>query len=85
MTQDGPQLPELDFLRPWRDKVPRSRFWSAVVGSLIYHGILLVLALFGPGSPLVRNAPVITVDLRKATPLYLPKELDVLILGGDTI
>jgi TonB family protein len=65
---------DLNLLRPWREPVPRSRLLADTLGSSLFHLVLVVILLNLPSGP----APVATppvVDLRKATPLYLPREL----------
>jgi len=61
-------------LRAWREPVPRSRLLADTLGSLLFHVAVVAVILSLPES-----TPVFvhkeTVDVRKSTPLYLPKEL----------
>lgn len=65
---------DLNLLRPWREPVTRARVLTDVAGSGVVHilvGILLVHLSQGPAPPRAPQA----VDVRKAVPLYLPREL----------
>jgi TonB family protein len=65
---------DLNLLRPWREPIPRARFLTDVLGSILFHLALLVVLLSLPtGAPPPRAQEVI--DVRKSTPLYLPREL----------
>jgi TonB family protein len=63
---------DLDFLRVWREPIPRPRLWADMVGSALFHVVLILILLSVPAPPEpVRRV----VDVRRATPLYLPREL----------
>src|ERR1700687_2776430 len=67
---------ELNLLRPWRERVPRSRILSASLGSMAVH-VALIAILFGlPGDSIVRQTAART-DLSKSVRLLLPKDLEV--------
>lgn len=65
---------DLDLLRAWREPIPRPRLLADALGSAVFHLILVMVLLILPASdvPIPVRQPV---DLRKATPLYLPREL----------
>jgi len=65
---------DLNLLRPWREPVTRARFLADTLGSCGFHLALLFVFLHLPNSAPPPQRPVI-VDKRKATPLYLPREL----------
>src|SRR5580658_8672183 len=65
---------DLNLLRPWREPIPRARFLTDALGSLLFHSAIIIVLLSLPdGAPPVRSPQAI--DVRKSTPLYLPREL----------
>jgi TonB family protein len=72
MADNG--TPELQLLREFREPVSPWRILVAGIGSILFHilalGILTVLP-----APETRDAPLLALDVRKAVPLYMPKEL----------
>jgi TonB family protein len=65
---------DLNLLRPWREPVTPGRFWTDVLGSGAFHVALIVILVHLPEGPPPRPRQL-SVDVRKATPLYLPREL----------
>ena len=71
-----PDRDELNLLREWREPMSARRVVRDGLGSILFH--LAALALFtalAGGPPPVRNAPAVIADLRKAVPLYIPRDL----------
>ena len=71
-----PKSDELNLLREWREPLTAPRILRDGLGSVAVHAAALsiLIALAGGPAP-VRYAPGLTVDFRKSTPLYLPREL----------
>jgi len=67
---------ELNLLREWREPLTARRILRDGLGSVAVHvaALSILIALADVPVP-VRNAPGLTVDFRKAVPLYLPREL----------
>jgi TonB family protein len=66
---------DLDLLRAWREPIPRSRLAADVCGSIVFHAALIVVLLNLPAGSVIVSTPKTTLDIRKSTPLYVPKEL----------
>jgi len=68
-------LHDLNFLREWREPIPRSRIVAAAVGAILYHlaAIAVVVAAFNAPPPDFSGD--FRVDLRKAVALYVPPDL----------
>jgi len=66
---------ELNLLREWQEPLQPRRVAAAVVGSIVFHVVVIVGVTILPEVVPVRNAPVIVADLRTAVPLFVPKEL----------
>lgn len=65
---------DLDLLRAWREPIPRPRLLADVLGTAAFHLVLVLVLLLLPASE--SGVPVTpVVDVRKSTPLYLPREL----------
>jgi TonB family protein len=65
---------DLDLLRVWREPIPRPRLWADTLGSAVFHLFLVLVLLNLPGTEPPATTPP-SVDFRKSTPLYLPREL----------
>src|SRR5277367_2489446 len=61
---------ELD--QPWREPLTPRRLLRAGTGSVIVHIALVILWISLPNEPWTPMATVITPDLHKALPLFLP-------------
>jgi len=66
---------ELNLLREWREPITARRILRDGLGSVLVHAAALTILIALAGGPPVRNTPAFTVDFRKSTPLYLPREL----------
>jgi periplasmic protein TonB len=66
---------DLNLLREWREPVTADRIVRAGIGALVYHIFAIAFLVLTPGAGPLQNAPRIQADLKKAIPLYLPKEL----------
>ena len=67
---------ELNLLREWREPLTARRILRDGLGSVAVHAAALSILIALADVPVpVRYAPGLTVDLRKSTPLYLPREL----------
>lgn len=66
---------DLNFLREYRDPVTPRRIAVAVLTSILYHVVVIGSIILAPDVELMENNPVLTVDVRRAVPLYVPAEL----------
>jgi TonB family protein len=62
----------LDLNQPWREPLTPRRLARAGVGSVLFHIVMVAVWILLPEEPWTPTATVITPDLRKAAPLYLP-------------
>ncbi len=68
---------ELDLNQPWREPLTPRRVLRAGIGSVIFHIAIVILWISLPNEPGPVQATVITPDLTKSVPLYLPKTLEL--------
>lgn len=73
MSTDRPD--DLNFLREWREPIPRTRIVVAAAGAILYHLAALAVVVAALNAPAPRMVPDFTVDLRKSVPLYIPQDL----------
>ena len=67
---------ELNLLREWREPLTARRILRDGLGSAVVHAAALSILIALADVPVpVRYAPGLSVDFRKSTPLYLPREL----------
>jgi TonB family protein len=67
---------ELNLLREWREPITARRFTRAALGSLLAHAVAISALILALGNPPARNPQAaFIVDVRRAVPLYLPREL----------
>jgi TonB family protein len=67
---------ELNLLREWREPLTARRILRDGLGSAAVHAAALSILIALADVPVpVRYAPGLSVDFRKSTPLYLPREL----------
>jgi len=67
---------DLNFLREWREPIPRSRIIIAAAGVILYHLVALAVVVVAVTAPAPARRPdFFIVDLRKAVPLYIPRDL----------
>ena len=66
---------DLNLLREWREPIPPSRIVLAIAGALLYHLVALSVVITAINAPLPTRVPEFVVDLRKAVPLYVPRDL----------
>lgn len=68
-------LDELNFLREWREPIPRIRIAAAAVGAILYHlaAIGVVVAAFNAPAP--NFSGDFRVDLNRAVVLYTPPDV----------
>jgi TonB family protein len=70
-----PASAELHLMVDWQEPVTPRRIAIAAVGSLVFHFLALTVAGNLPNVPPPKDGPLIAIDLKKAIPLYMPKEL----------
>jgi TonB family protein len=72
---DPNNLDDLNFLREWREPIPRARIAVAAVGAILYHlaAITVVVAAFNAPPPDFSGD--FRVDLRRAVVLYTPPDV----------
>lgn len=73
--QNGEQSGEVNLLPQWREPVSGSRIARAVAGAVLYHVLAFLFLIFAPGPGEMTFLPRIDVDIKRAVPLYIPKEL----------
>jgi TonB family protein len=66
---------DLNLLREWREPIPPSRIVIAAAGAILYHLAALAVVVTAINAPVPARVPDFTVDLRKAVPLYIPRDL----------
>ncbi len=66
---------DLNFLREYHDPLTARRVAVAVLTSIFYHVIVIGSIVLAPDIERIETTPVLTVDVRKAVPLYVPAEL----------
>lgn len=66
---------DLNLLREWREPVTGKRIVRAAIGAVVYHILAVGFLILAPEPGLLPNRPVAEIDLKKAVPLYIPKEL----------
>jgi TonB family protein len=71
----GPSEIDLQLLREWREPMTLRRVVLAVLVSMIYHVVVIGSIVLAPDIERIESLPPITVDIRKAVPLYVPREL----------
>lgn len=63
---------DLNLLRAWREPVTPRRLAPAVIGSLLVHAVIIVLAIFTPDTPAFTSDTQILSNFEKPTILYDP-------------
>jgi TonB family protein len=73
---DENDLDDLNFLREWREPIPRARIAAAIMGAIVYHlaAIAVVVAALNAPPPNFSGGDF-RVDLRRAVVLYTPPDV----------
>ena len=73
---DPNDLDDLNFLREWREPIPRARIAAAIMGAIVYHlaAIAVVVAALNAPPPNFSGGDF-RVDLRRAVVLYTPPDV----------
>jgi TonB family protein len=68
-------LDDLNFLREWREPIPRARIAVAVAGAVFYHLAAIAVVVAALNAPPPNFSGDFRVDLRRAVVLYTPPDV----------
>lgn len=68
-------LDDLNFLREWREPIPRARIAAAAVGAILYHLAAIAVVVAALNAPPPNFSGDFRVDLRRAVVLYTPPDV----------
>jgi TonB family protein len=68
-------LDDLNFLREWREPIPRARIVAAAVGAVLYHLGAIAVVVAALNAPPPNFTGDFRVDLNRAVVLYTPPDL----------
>ena len=72
----GPKDPDdLNFLREWREPIPRARIAAAIVGAILYHLAAIAVVVAALNAPPPNFSGDFRIDLRRAVVLYTPPDV----------
>ncbi len=75
-VNDAPRdLDDLNFLREWREPIPRARIAAAAVGAVLYHLAAIAVVVAALNAPPPNYSGDFRIDLRRAVVLYTPPDV----------
>jgi len=74
-VSDPNDLDDLNFLREWREPIPRVRIAAAAVGAILYHLAAIAVVVAALNAPPPNYSGDFRLDLRRAVVLYTPPDV----------
>ncbi len=75
LPNDHKDLDDLNFLREWREPIPRARIAAAAVGAVLYHLAAIAVVVTALNAPPPNYSGDFRLDLRRAVVLYTPPDV----------
>ena len=66
---------DLNFLREWREPIPRARIAAAAAGAILYHLAAIAVVVAALNAPPPNFSGDFRVDLRRAVVIYTPPDV----------